>query len=287
MNRKRLEIFFGFLFVAAAVIWAGYFAKSSGDTSNQTQVYFLDVGQGDSEYIKLKNGQDILIDGGPDTKVLNELGKVMSFNDHKIDLVVLTHPHTDHLTGLLEVIRRYEIGEIWESGADYPSSTYDAWKSEIKSKNILDKDVIVGESRNFGEDLFKVLYPLSSEKNFKIENLNNASVVTELDENKISFLFLGDLQNDAQKNIFSLLHQITILKVGHHGSTNGTSEDLLKIIRPSIAVIEVGAKNTYGHPAPSTLNLLKQYAIQIYRTDQNGTVEISTDGVNYSVQTNR
>jgi len=286
MNKKYLEIFFGFLVIAAVVVWAGYFAKSSSDTSKKTQVYFLDVGQGDSEYIKLSNGQDILIDGGPDNKVLNELGKVMSFSDHKIDLVVLTHPHADHLTGLVGVIDKYQIGEIWESGVDYPSSIYDTWKAEIKTKNIPDKDVSAGENMNFGAENFKVLYPLHSEKNQTIDDLNNSSVITELDDNKISFLFLGDAQKEAQQNVLPFLHLTTVVKVGHHGSSNGTLEDMLKVTRPIIGVIEVGAKNTYGHPAPSTINLLKSYAVQIYRTDQNGTVEISTDGVNYQVKIN-
>lgn len=286
MNKNRLQLFFGFLIIIAIVIWAGYFAKSSGDTSNQTRVYFLNVGQGDSEYIKTKEGQDILIDGGPDTKVLNELGKVMDFGDRKIDLVVLSHPHADHLTGLLEVIRRYEVGEIWESGVDYPSSTYDAWKAEVKSKNIPNKDVMAGESKNFGTENFKVLYPLSSEKNKTIDNLNNSSVVTELDVNKISFLFLGDAENLAQKQFLNKLSQMTVVKVAHHGSTNGLLEDLYKITRPAVAVIEVGKGNTYGHPTAATIAMLKKYTIQIYRTDQNGTVQISTDGINYTVQAN-
>lgn len=282
MNKNRLQIFFGLLLISAIVIWAGYFANSSADVSGQAQVYFLNVGQGDSEYIKTKSGQDILIDGGPDSKVLNELGKVMDFNDRKIDLVVLTHPHADHLTGLIEVIRRYEIGQVWESGVAYPSSTYDAWKAEIKSKNIPDLDVQAGESKNFGSENFSVLYPLLSEKNKTIDNLNNSSVVTILNADKISFLFLGDLENQTQKEFINNLGQITVLKVAHHGSTNGTAEDLLKAIRPSVAVIEVG-KNNYGHPPASIISLLKSYAVQIYRTDQNDTVEISTDGQTYQV----
>lgn len=284
MNKHRLQLFFGFLIVVAIVVWAASFSKFNADSSFRDKIYFLNVGQGDSEYIKLRDGQDILIDGGPDQKVLEELGKVMDFNDRRIDLVVLTHPHADHLTGLIDVANRFEIGQVWESGVVYPSKTYDKWQDLLKQKNIPDSFVSYGQEKSFNNSAtkFKVIYPLSTEKNLTIDNLNDSSVVTELDDGKFSSLFLGDSEKTVQIKYLDKLQQITVLKVGHHGSQNGTLEDLLKITRPAIAVIEVG-KNTYGHPAASILNLLKQYAIQIYRTDQNGTVEISTDSVNYNV----
>jgi competence protein ComEC len=201
--------------------------------------------------------------------------------------VVLTHPHADHLNGLVQVLDRYEIGEIWESGADYPNPSYDTWKKEIQEKNIPDKLVVAGDSENFSDINFKVLYPLTSFENKKIDNLNNASVVTELKDGRIVFLFLGDLEKSAQSAILNTLPLVTVLKVAHHGSENGTSEDLLKVTRPAVAVIEVGEKNIYGHPHQATLNLLKKYLAQIYRTDQNGTVTISTDGQNYQVKTEK
>jgi competence protein ComEC len=286
---ERVKLFLGTLLVIAVGIGIAVFSKSTADTSGQLKVYFLDVGQGDSEYIKTPAGADILIDGGPDNKVLSELGKVMSFGDNRIDLVVLTHPHADHITGLVDVISRYQIGEIWESGAAYPSTIYDAWKSQIKNKNITDEFPIAGREKDFdsGQIKFKVLYPLSSEKNKTIDNLNNASVVMELDFNKFSTLFTGDLEVTAQPQIYQKLHTVTVLKVDHHGSSTGTNDNWLKILRPAIAVISVGAKNTYGHPAASTIALLKAYAAQIYRTDQNGTLEISSDGISYSVKTNQ
>lgn len=287
MNKQKLQLFFGFLIVVAVVVWVAFFSKFNADTAKLDKIYFLNVGQGDSEYIKFRDGHDILIDGGPDQKVLSELGKVMDFGDRRIDLIVLTHPHADHLTGLIDVISRYEVGEVWESGVVYPSSVYDKWQNDLKQKNIADIFVTSNTEKSFnnGAIKFKVLYPLSSEKSLKIDNLNEASVVTQLDDNQISFLFLGDSETTAQTNYLNKLQKITVLKVAHHGSKNGTNEDLLKILRPAVAVIEVG-QNTYGHPAPNTIDLLKSYAAQIYRTDQNGTVEISTDGINYNIKAN-
>lgn len=286
MKRRYLEYFFGFLLMIALVIWAAYFSQTGRESSKDLEVYFLDVGQGDSEYIKLPSGQDILIDGGPDDKVLAALGEVMNTGDHEINLVELTHPHADHVTGLVDVLARYKVDEIWESGVDYPSAAYDSWKAEIKAKNIPDRFVMAGASKNFGLENFKVLYPLRSEKNQKVDDVNNASVITELDDNKVSFLFLGDAQKQAEQEVLPSLHLITVMKIGHHGSSNGTLEDMLKVTRPAVGVIEVGKNNTYGHPAPSTISLLKQYAVQIYRTDQDGIVEVSTDGNTYAVKTN-
>ena len=280
---NRTKLFFGILIITAVVVLVAV-SRGTADTKNLDRVYFLNVGQGDSEYIKLRDGQDILIDGGPDQKVLEELGRVMDFNDRRIDLVVLTHPHADHLTGLIEVANRFEIGQVWESGVVYPSSVYIKWQDLLKEKNIPSDYVAFGTEKSFNNNMakFKVIYPLSNEKNLTIDNLNDSSVITELDDGKFSALFLGDAEVTTQAKFLDKLKKITVLKVGHHGSKNGTLEDLLKITRPDIAVIEVG-KNSYGHPAASVLSLLKQYAVQIYRTDQNGTVEISTDGSTYDV----
>lgn len=284
MIKYRLQLFFSFLIIVTTVIWAGYFNENSADQNKDLKVYFLDVGQGDSEYIKIPGGYDILIDGGPDNKVLNELGKVMEINDHEINLIVLTHPHADHITGLIDILDRYKVDEIWESGVDYPSAIYDAFKSKIKEKNISDIDVIAEEQKNINNVQFKVIYPLSSLQNKTINNINNSSVITKLNYNKFNALFLGDAEKDTQKQILNKLSTTTVVKVAHHGSINGLFEDLYKITRPAIAIISVGVKNTYGHPAPSTIKLLQQYAIRIYRTDQNSTIEIDSDGVNYSVK---
>ena len=284
MNKKNLQLFFSGLVLVAFIVWAAVFNQSRADTApHNLKVYFLNVGQGDSEYIKTPAGQDILIDGGPDSSVLGELGKVMDFGDREINLVVLTHPHADHLTGLIEVLRRYKVDEIWESGVIYPSATYDAWQKEIATQKISDQFVAAGKSENFGEIKISVLYPLSSLKNQKIDNLNNASVVTEIDFQNFSSLFLGDAETDAQAQFLNSLKPVTVVKAAHHGSSNGLNKDLYQITRPSVVAIEVGKNNTYGHPHQVFLDYLNTIATQIYRTDQDGTIEIDSDGQNWRV----
>jgi competence protein ComEC len=284
-QQHKIQIFFGILIIAAVAVWLSVYHQNQADTPNILKIYYLNVGQGDSEYIKLPNGKDILIDGGPDDRVLTELGKVMNFNDKEISLMVLTHPHADHIAGLVSVMERYKIGEIWWSDVSYPSNVYDAFKEKIKQNNIDNKIVSAGTEEDFDNIKFKVLYPLTSLENKKIDNLNNASIITELDDDNFKALFLGDAEQDSQKQIINKLSKMTVVKVAHHGSTNGALDDLYKIARPTIAVIEVGAKNNYGHPAQSVINLLKKYLVQIYRTDQNGTIEIDFDGKNYQVKT--
>jgi len=292
MKVKRTQIFklvIGTLVIVAAILSIVLFGRPAAGSN--LKVYFLNVGQGDAEYIKTPGGGDILIDGGPDQSVLNELGKVMDFGDREINLMILSHPHADHLTGLLEVMKRYKIDKVWETGVEYPSSTYDSFKNEIKNQNIPDKKVKAGDEENFGEVKISVLYPFTSLENLpagrqvkKIDNVNNASQVDRLEYKNFSVLFTGDAEKEVLGQLLDKNIHVTVLKVDHHGSTTGITEEFLKVVRPAIAVIEVGAKNTYGHPASSTINLLKSYAVRIFRTDQNGTIEINSDGESYWVK---
>lgn len=282
--KQNIKLFFGFLIIAAVVVWVGAFSAYKGDSSKDLKIYFLNVGQGDSEYIKTPSGNDILIDGGPDSSVLAELGKVMDLSDRRIDLIVLTHPHADHLTGLIEVVNRFEIGEVWETGVEYSSGVYDEWKNLIKEKGINNRFVMTSDENRFGDVRFLALTPLLNLKNQKIDNVNNASIVTELEYGKFTTLFLGDLESDEQEKILGQLKPTTVVKVAHHGAKNGLNESLYKITRPAVAVFEVGAKNNYGHPHAEVLDFLKSIATQIYRTDQNNTVQINSDGLNWTVK---
>lgn len=280
--RRNIKFMLGLVVVVAVIFGIGLFWQPQAATGN-LKIYFLNVGQGDASYIKTPSGEDILIDGGPDSSVLNELGSVMDVGDHEINLVILTHPHADHITGLLEVMQRYQIDEVWETGVEYPSSVYESWKKEITQKQIPDKIVKTGDAKQFGETKILVLYPLSPIAGEKIDNLNNASIVNRLDYKKFSALFLGDAEIEVQKKIAPSMKVATVLKVGHHGSRNGTTKEMLEVVRPALAVISSGKDNKFGHPHTEALNLLKQFAVRIFRTDQNGRVEIFSDGEGYNV----
>jgi len=285
MKKKkfRIKLILSTLVVIAAATGLIFFGRPQA--AGDLKVYFLDVGQGDSSYIKTPIGQDILIDGGDDNTVLNELGKVMDFGDREINLVILSHPHSDHLDGLIEVLKRYKVDEVWETGVEYSSSGYDVWKKEISDKNIPRKIVVAGDEKKLGEVKITILYPLSSIESKTIDNLNNASIVNRLDYKKFSILYAGDVEKDAEKIILNSPAgenlYATVLKVPHHGSENGLIEDFLKVVRPAIAIISVAKDNKFGHPNASIINMLKDYAVRVYRTDQNGIIEIDSDGEDY------
>lgn len=283
MNRKNLQLFFGLLIIIAFFVWVNAFSTAS-TADNNLHIYFLNIGQGDSAYIKTPSGQDILIDGGPDDSVLAELGRVMALGDRRIDLVVLTHPHADHLTGLISVLNRFEIGEVWETGVGYSSATYDTWKNLVKEKGISQNFVDINSQKQFGAVNFLVLSPLSNLKNQNMDNLNNASIINRLEYNKFSALFLADAEISTQTQILQSVKPATVVKIGHHGSQNALNEDLMRIARPAIAVISVGLNNKFGHPSPGTISFLKSLATQIYQTSQNGTINIISDGQNWWVR---
>jgi competence protein ComEC len=249
------------------------------------EVDFLDVGQGDAILIKTPSGQNILIDGGPSSKVLNQLGKNLSFFDKTIDLMVLTHPHDDHVNGLNEVIKRYEIKKIIYTGVAHNAPGYITWLKLVKDKKIPVTIIDRPQTIAFADDCqLKILYPQKSFLNKEVNNLNNTSIVAKLIYGETSFLFTGDSEKEtesqlvktAKTNKSDLLAQV--LKVGHHGSDTASTQDFLKAVSPNLAVIEVGKNNQFNHPNERIVNRLERMGIRIFRTDFEGTVRMTSDG---------
>ena len=251
------------------------------------RVYFLNVGQGDAIYIRTPDEQDILIDGGPDASVLAELGKVMPFWDRQIDVMILTHPHSDHVAGLVEVLRRFEVKQIYYTGVLHTAPDYLAWLQEIKNKNVLMNIVQDFFELKLSEDIkLQFLFPTTSLVNQKMTELNNSSIVTRLVDGDTEFLFTGDAEVEVEEALlkkYCALDQACslasdVIKVGHHGSTSSSSEEFLKAVNPDYAVITVGLDNAFGHPHLRTLKRLERLNVPILRTDERGMIELSTDG---------
>ncbi|MDO8523272.1 MAG: MBL fold metallo-hydrolase [bacterium] len=264
-------LFFGFNFV----IWSSVFKKAA---EPDLSVYFFDVGQGDSEFISAKDGTQILIDGGPNTKVLSELGRVMPYYDNSIDLVILTHQHADHVTGLIDVLNRYKIGMVIESGADYNTAEYHEFERIIKAKNI--KKIIIDspvEMYFYGGAVLKFLYPERSYDGEVLKNVHDATVVGELNFEDKKILFMGDAEKNIEARLVyeDAVGDIDVLKVGHHGSKTSSNTFFLEATKPEYAIISVGAKNRYGHPTQQTLSNLEAIGAKIFRTDLDGTIKLS------------
>ena len=257
--------------------------KDNGLTGEaDARVHFIDVGQGDCTLIELPKNKVMLIDAGEN----GHEDEVMNYLDRcgitKIDYLVATHPHSDHIGGMEEVVESYDIGEIYMPRAESTSWTYENMLDAIEEKGIYINSAYNGKTI-FEYDGVKADI-LSPEKNYQTDNLNNSSVVVRLICGKKTFLFTGDAEKVIEKNIAENEKlSCDVLKVGHHGSSSSSAEEFISEAYPEYAVISCGEGNEYGHPHRETLELLDKTGTEVLRTDKLGTIVISTDGKNVSV----
>jgi competence protein ComEC len=248
-------------------------------------VWFLDVGQGDAIFIQAPNGNQILIDGGPDNKVLQELGRIMPFNDHSIDAVVLTHPHADHLRGLIEVLKNYQVGKVLENKIPCDSPECLEWdKTEQKAEVV---QAAVGQIVDLGSGAeLKVIYARQPDAGANAaKNAHDYMLVTELGYGGEVLLLMGDAEKKIEQALAAGADlRAQFLKIGHHGSKTSTTAQFLNAVKPILAFMELGAHNSYGFPHPEVTKRLEDLGIKYYRTDMDGTVELVLDGENYKVE---
>lgn len=252
-------------------------------SSDELVAHFIDVGQGDANLIELPNGETMLIDAGIASMGDDIIEYIENLGYDTIDYVIATHPHADHIGGMAEVIDAFNIETIYMPRAVSTSKTYENLLETIQDKGLSIKTGRTGVEVLNEENLDIVMVAPNSED---YSNLNNYSIVLKITYGDVSFLYTGDAEEDNLEEITSDIAS-DVLKVGHHGSDTSTSKDFLEKVQPKYAVISVGEGNSYGHPAASTIELLQEYTNNIYRTDLNGTIVISTDGVNINVETER
>jgi len=252
------------------------------------KVIFFDVGQGDAGFIETPQRHQILIDGGPGSVILEKLGKSMPFYDRTIDLIILTHPEFDHLSGFNEVLKKYKVSNILWTGIVRDTAEYKEWKKlieEEKTEIFIAKagQKILWESET--NNYMEVLYPFENLEGKVFEDSNNTSIISKLVFGKNSFLFTGDAYKNVEGELINKKAEIDsdVLKVSHHGSKTSSSEEFIKSVSPQIAVISAGIGNKYGHPHQEVLELLEKYDIKILRTDKDGDIKIISDGKNYAI----
>lgn len=256
-----------------------------GPASGKLVVRFLDVGQGDSELITLPNGETILIDSGDRGSPTVDLLK--KYGVKEITLIIATHPHSDHIGEMRDVLRAFKVHEFWDSGFNHPTKTYGDLLQEIKDERIKFATPKRGDLRKFGDVLLEVLNPDDSPPG---DNPNNASIVVRLSFGEKKLLFTGDAEDyeastkaSAWEEMLELekdkLHA-DLLKAAHHGSSNGTTREVLDAVRPSIVTISCAAGNDYHHPHPRVMRMLEQdrIGINLCRTDLEGTITAVCDG---------
>ncbi|MFU8796854.1 MAG: ComEC/Rec2 family competence protein [Dehalococcoidia bacterium] len=277
------------LLIAAVLVWAVALTQP-GDNLH---VSFLDVGQGDAILIRTPDGHNILIDGGPDPRKLSlALGEKLPFWDRTIDLVVCTQPQADHITGLLEVVQRYNVKQILDSGVPYDSSVYREWLRLIEEKDIEFNVARSGQEIDLGRGIvLQVLNPPQEFFEGTSCDVDNNGIVLKLTWNKVSFLLTADIRQEAELYLIMERANLrsTVLKVAHHGSMTSTLPQFLAAADPEVAVISVGAENPFGHPSPEVIQrLVDRVGIDsVYRTDRHGTVDLITDGERLWVKTDK
>lgn len=277
---KRFYILLIIVVLVVAVVCLGFFYFFQQPP--KLEVDFLDVGQGDAELIKTPFGQNILIDGGPDTTILKRLGENLPWWERTIDLIELTHPHEDHVTGLNNVIKRYNVKKVIYTGVTYDSPVYYSWLQAVTANKISATIIDRPQTIQLGPDCeLEILYPLQPLVGQSMADLNDASIVSLLKYKQTRFLFTGDAGSDIEQKLIAANDDLVanVLKVGHHASDLATSEGFLTKVKPQYAIIEVG-KNDYGLPSLRVIKRLERFGAKVYRTDEAGTVKVVSDGKN-------
>ena len=283
------------LLIAAAVCAVAFLNGNSesekpiskpDSSSDKLVVHFLDVGQGDSEFIELPNGKCMLIDAGTAEYSQTIIDDIENYGYNAIDYVVATHPHADHIGGMREVIESFEVSEIYMPKVSAATKTFERLLDTVSDKNMSINTAKAGVEV-YSDSTLKIefLAPIGA----GYEELNNYSAVVKISYGRNSFLFTGDAEALAEKemleNSYAFLNA-DVLKTGHHGSNSSSTASFLNAVKPKYAVISCGAGNSYGHPHTETIEDLSDIGAQIYRTDEQGTITITCDGNNnFTVET--
>jgi competence protein ComEC len=291
---KFWKYIFGLLFLTLSVVIIALFQLPDGNL----HVIACNVGLGDAILITYGKTQ-ILTDGGPDKSVMSCLGKYMPFWDRNIELVISTHPDADHSTGLVDVIKNYNVGEILINPVDPGTSVYEVLKKEVGGRGIPVINPVEGMQLRLGLIYLDILNPSEEHYNklivknagdnmakYQILGVTNLySIVYKLSFKNFSGFFPGDIPPEVSDRLASgqPIGPVNYIKIPHHGSVNGLTENLLKVLVPKVAVISVG-KNSWNFPRPEILDMLVKSGVKILRTDEMGDIETVTDGTKYWIK---
>jgi len=224
-----------------------------------------------------------LVDGGPSSTILEKLGREMPFYDRYIDLIILTHPEYDHINGLIEVIKRYDIGAVITNGVVRDTGQYKEWIRIIEQENIPVYIAKVYGEIDFGNDIkMDILYPFENLTGQEVSNTNNSSVVSKLIYKDFELLLTGDIEKSVERKLVdsNLNLQADVLKVPHHGSKTSSTEEFLKAVASVINIIQAGKDNKYGHPHDEVLARMAN----VFVTGQSGDIQILSDGKEFLIE---
>ncbi|BDB00350.1 ComEC/Rec2 family competence protein [Clostridium botulinum] len=283
MKLKKKNLIITCLLICLSIIFTACSQQSSNavnisNKSNELKVHYIDVGQGDSILVQTKD-KNILIDAGTRKSSDNLINYLKKQHIKKLDYVIATHPHEDHIGGMPKVIDEFEISNFYAPKKTANTKIFKDMILQLKKKNLKINVAKKGISLDLSNDSsLDFLAPVKD----NYENTNDSSAVVKLTHGNTKFLFTGDAEKTSEKDILNSNEDLSsnVLKVGHHGSHSSSSKEFLDKINPKIAIISCGKNNDYGHPHKETMKELKKRNIEVYRTDIDGTILLTSDGEN-------
>ncbi|MDO8486675.1 MAG: hypothetical protein Q7S45_00035 [Candidatus Curtissbacteria bacterium] len=284
ISKNNLLIYFALIFLGLGVLLI-FQLKDLG----KFKMIACDVGQGDGLLLISPGGKQVVVDGGAGKKILDCLSSHMPFWDRKVEMMVSTHPQKDHMEGLVAILGRYKVDMIVATGVVNKTQLFAVWQEEIKKSGA--RVYIPGAGDKFKVDAldFDVLWPSWAKASEWQANaprdLNETSIVMRASYGDFCVYLTGDLPKEILAKIIDKPCQV--LKVVHHGSRTGTDQEVIDAIRPQLAIIQVGAKNQYGHPHKEVLDVLTANGVKILRNDLNGEIEVDSDGRGFSYRLDR
>ena len=299
MNSKRKKIkkpktLLGSLLAIIVLLVGGYFGidlsgifnENSTEVEGVMEISYLDVGQGDSIYIKV-NDFDILIDAGPKSSSEKLLSQLKDKNIDDFEMIIATHPHEDHIGGMADVLKEYDVESFYMPKLSHTTKTFENMVTTISNKGLKIKQIKEGMSFDLGEGAKMEVYSPIYES---YEEFNDYSPIMKLTYGDTSFIFTGDAEAHAEEEVvlkYPKDLKADVLKCGHHGSSTSSTEEFLEAVKPEYGVISCGVNNKYGHPHKETLQKISNFNIKVYRTDLQGQIIATSDGKNITFKTEK
>ncbi len=275
---KKYWVIFILVFLVASNVFIWYIVLRE-DRHGILTFAVLDIGQGDGLFIEAPNGNQIMIDGGPDGIVLRKLGEVMPFYDRSVNMLIVSNPDKDHMSGFIDVLNSYHVDAVMEPGTQSPSATYKALEATIRDKKATRILAKRGMRLILAPNVF--LYILFPDRDVSTQKTNDGSIVAKLVYGKTSIMLMGDAPQKIEKYLIKLDGsnlRSDILKAGHHGSRTSTSQEFVEQVKPTYAAISAGLNNKYGHPHKETVQTLNKLHVPIFTTLGKGTLYFQSDG---------
>lgn len=279
-------VVFGLIAIVSTVFGQDVIGTSNLNANGTIEVSYLDVGQGDSAYIKV-NDMDILIDAGPKSDVDKLMKQLEEKNIDDFEIIVATHPHEDHIGGMTKVLQTYKVENFYMPKVEHSTKTFENMIKEVENQGLKVKVLKEGVNIDIGEGALLETFSPNQEV---YNNLNNYSPIMKLTFGNNSFLFTGDAEKEVEEEVLSKYKDkldSDIIKFGHHGSSTSSTTEFIEAVSPSYGIISCGVDNSYGHPHKEILKIIQDMSIETYRTDTQGQITVISDGNNIEIKTEK